>query len=42
MLGIEHFPDVADSAVVLDDSTHGLYHKCNQGSKMNILLVLNA
>ena len=35
-------PDVADGAVVLDDSTQRLNDKCNQCSRMNVLFSLNA
>ena len=42
MFGIQCIPDVADCTVVLDDSTHGLYHKSKQSSRMNILLGLIA
>ena len=42
MLSIEGVPDVASCAVVLGDSAHGLYHKCNQSSRMNLLSGLDA
>ena len=42
MLRIERVPDIPNGSIVLDHSTEGLNHTCNQCSRMNILFGLDA
>ena len=42
MLGVQCIPDVANCAVVLDDSTEVLNHEGHQSSRMNVLSGLYA